>query len=396
MNFGLGCRPGNARVSSGAGRLKFIISCGSKKKSGFGFDEEEDDLHKQKKGFGFGDDEDKGLKKPGFGFDKEEKADIGHKKKGFGFDDEEEEENLNKKGFGFNQEKDIPDRFPSKKMDGSKKAESGIGILLNARTDGSGAIICELNGKNQYRVRKFVNGQWDILSFAGDNGWNRDKAIKNKSFNEMVVKCNNGIFDFYINSIFIFSFTDKKLTSGNIGVYANGNSSGKIDYIKIFAKNIATPSDTNLIKTESPYITPPSESSISDNEVVLLLKSKIDKQQKKITELTKEIEKCKLQKSGDTSLEKVNIELVKQNESLFIEKGKLEIELRQAKETITEYELLKKQLESNDNGDIILTLNNFINREKRKNQELQQKLILLQTENNQLKDSLKELQKEKK
>jgi hypothetical protein len=284
----------------------------------------------------------------------------------------------------------------SLKMDGSKKTESGIGILLNARTDGSGAIICELNGKNQYRVRKFVNGQWDILSFAGDNGWNRDKAIKNKSFNEMVVKCDNGIFDFYINSIFIFSFTDKKLTSGNIGVYANGNSSGKIDYIKIFAKNIATPSDTNLIKTESPYITPPSESSISDNEVVLLLKSKIDKQQKKITELTKEIEKCKLQKSGDTSLEKVNIELVKQNESLFIEKGKLEIELRQAKETIAEYELLKKQLESNDNGDIILTLNNFINREKRKNQELQQKLILLQTENNQLKDSLKELQKEKK
>ncbi|MFM9943829.1 MAG: hypothetical protein ACKVQB_01210, partial [Bacteroidia bacterium] len=289
------------------------------------------------------------------------------------------------------------------KTDASKKVESSIGILLNARTDGSGAIVCEMNSKNQYRVRKFLNGQWDILSFAGENGWNRDKAIKNKTYNEIMVKCENGIFDFYINSIFIFSFTDKKLASGNVGVFASEAGSGKIEYIRIFKEGTVTATTTPATaqtnvpdKTDPKTVVPPAETTAIDNEVVLLLKSKIDKQQKKITELTKEIEKCRMQKSGDTSLEIKNIELSQLNETLLIEKGKLEIELKAAKDKLAEYELLKKTLENDNNGDVILTLNDIINREKKRNQEMQTKVNLLEAENKQLMEMIKELQKGKK
>lgn len=277
------------------------------------------------------------------------------------------------------------------KPDASKKQENSIGLMINARSDGSGAIVCEMNGKSEYRVRKFLNGQWEILSYAGDNGWNKDKAIKKKSFNELMVRCDNGVFDFYINSVFIFSFTDKKLASGNVGVFANAGGAGKIDFIKIKKEESVTTSPD--VKPDNPTA---SEPTASDNEVVLLLKSKIDKQQKKITELTKDLEKCRLQKSGDTTLEIKNIELAQQNEKLLIEKGKLEIELRTAKETLAEYEVLKKTLESDSNGDVILTLNEIINREKKKNQELQLKVNSLQTENKQLTDIIKELQNEKK
>lgn len=283
------------------------------------------------------------------------------------------------------------------KPEGSKKQENSIGLMINARSDGSGAIVCEMNGKSQYRVRKFLNGQWEILSYAGDNGWNKDKAIKNKSYNELMVRCENGVFDFYINSVFIFSFTDKKFTSGNVGVFASAGGAGKIDFIKIKKEEIITTSPDD--KPDNPDSKPNSTSTQptgNDNEVVLLLKSKIDKQQKKISELNRDLEKCRLQKSGDTTLEIKNIELTQQNEKLLIEKGKLEIELRTAKEALAEYEVLKKTLESDSNGDVILTLNEIINREKRKNQELQLKVNSLQTENKQLTDIIKELQNEKK
>ena len=285
----------------------------------------------------------------------------------------------------------------SLKTDASKKTESCIGLMVNARQDGSGAVVSEINSKGQYRVRKFLNGQWDILSFAGENGWNRDKAIKKKGFNTITVKHENGIFDLYINSVFIFSFTDKKLTSGNVGIYVSAGTSGQVDLIKISKEGDSTSAVTSsVLQNGEPSIIPnpatPAET-IAENEVVLLLKSKIDKQQKKITDLTKEVERCRMQKSTDTSLEIKNIELTQLNETLLIEKGKLEIELRVAKEKLAEVEILKKTLENDNNGDVILTLNDIINREKKKNQDLQTKYNALQEENKQLMDIVKELQK---
>lgn len=280
----------------------------------------------------------------------------------------------------------------SLKTDASKQIESSIGVMLNTNADGTGAIVCEMNSKNQYRVRKFLNGQWDILSFAGDNGWNHDKAIKNKSFNVIRVNYENGIFDFYINSVFIFSFTDKKLVSGNVGFFVSANSSGKVDFIKI----VKDSADTSKVTPDAPILKPiliPVENTANDNEVVLLLKGKIDKQQKKIADLTKDLEKCTLKKNVDTTIELKNIELTQLNETLLIEKGKLEIDLKLAKEKLAEFEILKKALEDDDNGDIILSLNDIINREKKKNKELETKNNVLQEENKQLMEIIKGLQK---
>jgi hypothetical protein len=287
----------------------------------------------------------------------------------------------------------------SLKTDNTKKMESSIGVMINAKSDGSGAIVCELNSKNQYRVRKFLNGQWEILSFAGDNGWNNDEAIKRKAFNELDIKADNGVFDFYINSVFIFSFTDKKLVRGNVGIFASIEGAGKLEYLRIYTEGsgvkVSESTSTPTPKPEEKATPVVTESQVSDNEVVLLLKTKIDKQQKKIAELTKEYEKCRMDKSGDTSLEIKNIELTQLNETLLIEKGKLEIELRRAKEKLAEYELLKKSLEADENGDIVLKLNEIINREKMKNLELQQKINGLQIENQTLIESIKELKKSK-
>ena len=282
------------------------------------------------------------------------------------------------------------------KTDASKRMESSIGVMLNANPEGSGAVVCEINSKNQYRVRKFLNGQWEVLSFAGENGWNYDKALKNKAFNEFMIRHDNGMFDFYINDAFIFSFFERKLVSGNIGVFVGANSSGKVDHIKI-SKEINTSSvvatDPAKGKEEVPDNSEPTP---AENEVVLLLKGKIDKQQKRIAELTKEIERCRILKSTDTSMEIKNIELTQLNETLYIEKGKLEIELKLAKEKVAELEVLKKTLESDTNGDLVLTLNDIINREKKKNKELQNKNTALQNENQQLLNMIKDLQKTKK
>lgn len=286
------------------------------------------------------------------------------------------------------------------KTDASKSIENSLGLMLNATADGTGAIICEINSKGQYRVRKFNNGQWQILSFTGDNGWNRSKAIKTKSLNEITIISNSGIFDFYINSTFIFSFIEKKYTMGNIGIFAGKNSSGKVDFIKVLKKSLNTilPSQIDTTSTQTSDNKEkenPKSGKNEDNEVILLLKSKIDKQQKKITELTYSLERCRKQKSSDTTLEIKNIELSQMNETLMIEKGKLEIELKKAKDKLAELEILKKAIEDDKNGDIILSLNDIINREKKKNDELSKKLQDLKTENQQLLNIIKELKKEK-
>lgn len=285
----------------------------------------------------------------------------------------------------------------SLKTDASKSIENSLGLMLNATADGTGAIICEINSKGQYRVRKFSNGQWQILSFAGDNGWNKSKLIKPKSFNEITVINNSGIFDLYINSVFVFSFIEKKYLSGNIGFFAGKNSTGKVDFIKVLKKSLSLEKDISQNSETKKDFDNNKDKNVEkerkgeENEVILLLKSKIDKQQKKITELNTSLEKCRKQKSSDTTMEIKNIELTQLNETLMIEKGKLEIELKKAKDKLAELEILKKAIEDDKNGDIILTLNDIINREKKKNSELNQKNEDLKKENQQLMEIIKEL-----
>ncbi len=285
----------------------------------------------------------------------------------------------------------------SLKTDATKKTELSIGIMINARADGSGAIVCELNSKNQYRIRTFLNGQWDIVSHTGNNGWTSTKALVSKSFNELMIRCDNGVFDLWINSNFIVSFTDKNLRSGNVGVFISALGSGSIDHFKIMQEGMPflppplTPENFDTLKDNSLPKTV-----LSENEVVLLLKGKIDKQQKKINALTNDLERCKRQKSGDTTIELKHAELEKYNESVLIEKGKIEIALRNATDKLAEYELLKKSLENDNNGDLILSLNELLNREKLKNSDLQQKINVLKSENKKLLDSLKTPQNTKK
>lgn len=284
----------------------------------------------------------------------------------------------------------------SLKSEASKKKDAGLGIMLNAKADGSGAIVCEINSKNQYRIRSFLNGQWDIISFAGVNGWTSTKTLQSKSFNELKICCDKDVFDLWINSTFIVSFTCKNLASGNVGLFINALGVGSFDYVKILQEGmpILPPPLTSENFDTLKKIVP--NGGLNENEVVLLLKGKIDKQQKKINELSKDLERCKRQKSGDTSLELKHSELLKYNESMLIEKGKIEIALRNANDKLAEYELLKKSLENDNNGDIILSLNELLNREKLKLNELQLKTNALKVENKKLLDTLKTLQNTKK
>ncbi|MCC6721140.1 MAG: hypothetical protein IT243_02995 [Bacteroidia bacterium] len=283
----------------------------------------------------------------------------------------------------------------SLKADDSKSIQKSIGLLVNANPEGNSALVCEINSKNQYRIRQFSNGKWHIISNSGDNGWIKSKKIKSKSFNEITLNTSDGIFDFYINSHFIFSFVETKFKSGNIGFFVNKNSSGKFDYIKIFnSKTAMKINETAIENTDVISENKNKEFDSNDKEIILILKAKIDKQHKKISELNSQLEKCKTQNNTDTSLERKNIELTKQNEKLLIEKGKIEIELRKSKELLAEFEILKKTIEEDKNGDVILSLNEILNRERKKNEELTKAINELKEENKQLLNQLKDINKE--
>lgn len=273
------------------------------------------------------------------------------------------------------------------KIEVSMKADAGgsensLGIVFNARNDGTGAMVFEVNSKRQYRIRKFVNGQWESLTFSNGEGWLKSKLLKKKDFNVITLMGENGLFDLYINNAFVASYEDKILSRGNLGFFVNQKSSGRVDFIKIYKERTVVDTLTKRVEPKHK-----DEPAFTENEVIMLLKAKIDKQQKKIELLSSDLEKCNTLKSGDTSLPKKYSESVQLNETLLIEKGKLEVELKAAKETLEEYSMLKKNLEKENNGDIILKLSDIINREKQKNKDLEQEISSLRKENEELKKS---------
>ena len=90
---------------------------------------------------------------------------------------------------------------------------SSIGIIIKAQEDGKGALVLEINGKQEYRIKQLVGSKYEILSGNKNKGWIKNDNINIvNQYNEIEIRVENNIYevfinDFYINSIFISDYT---------------------------------------------------------------------------------------------------------------------------------------------------------------------------------------------
>ena len=261
----------------------------------------------------------------------------------------------------------------------TNKGASG-GVVMKAQKTGNGALILEINAKRQYRFKLIKNGAIKTLFGDKNNGWIKSKNLRSKGVNEIRIATEGNEYDIFFNNKFERSLIETSFRKGRLGFYAGPRST-------MIARLFIVKINGDLEEVQNPKkedIEEPVEKDDTYTELVKVFKTKIDKQQAEIEQLTEDLNICKANLSIDTaSASKVKV-LNKQNKELNAEVDRLENELNTARKRLTYLESMKEDIESQPNGDLILNLTELLSREKEKNKKLSK-------ENEQLRKEIGEL-----
>ena len=135
------------------------------------------------------------------------------------------------------------------KIGPSSDKRSSAGVLLKAQINGTGALVFEINRKGEYRVKELTYNQtYNYLTGKTNNeGWVRNKNIKEEgNFNAVEIRCNENIYDIYVNKNFITSVFNPTLSSGKMGILIGKDAKARIAYYYV---DIASTERNELIES---------------------------------------------------------------------------------------------------------------------------------------------------
>ena len=283
----------------------------------------------------------------------------------------------------------------------STKKNNQAGIVLNSSVDGRETLAIEINGKQEYRIRK-VNTKTTYLSgSASKYGWIKSKHInKNEIYNYIDIISNEGTYDLFINSKHLTTIKTSGLTSGNFGFVVGANSHAIIDYIYVFERVVLN-TNKNLIKPKADDIKPlVTKKNELKNESKNLIKGKntqtISTEKKNILEektnkiAALEAEKIELNKklTRINSLEKEN-KLLKEKLSI---KSPLDKELSASKTSVLELQAKEKEL--NSKLEYFKKKENDLARIKLENEDFKNSYIKMEGVNTKLNQEVNTLRKD--
>lgn len=118
-----------------------------------------------------------------------------------------------------------------------KSKTSTVGILFLTQLGGRGGFLLEINKKKRFKITDIGNNT--IITFQGDEGWIKSKAIDGiKRNNTIEVKAFRGKFDIYFNNIYTYSFINDSYNRGDFGAYIGSFSEAKIIYYNVYELEI--------------------------------------------------------------------------------------------------------------------------------------------------------------
>jgi hypothetical protein len=167
-------------------------------------------------------------------------------------------------------------------FDGTNKSESA-GLVLMAQADGNSSLLIEVNKKRQYRVMCASVGSLKPIS-PGKDGWNKFSSGFSKSACRIDVYTYQRVYDLFINGNFVQSFTEIELSKGRIGLFIGANSKVNFDNLYVSGE----PGFQDLVDGKKNQIS--EEATLTG--IIVLLKEKINWNEKMIDELNLKLKVC--------------------------------------------------------------------------------------------------------
>ncbi len=215
-------------------------------------------------------------------------------------------------------------------FDGKGASDQAAGLVMQAQSDGSGAVIVEVNRKKQFRIRRASSHRIMPVN-EPIKGWRKpNKKIKGETIT-LTVKTNDKVYDLYINEVYTYSFTEIEFSKGWIGLYVGPDT--RVIYKKLTVK---VDDESTSLPSELTHF-PDDRKSL--HLQVSRLKEVIQKKDLRIAELEGQLK-------DQTGLNyKADSVLLKQSQEAVARVDELEIELEKASEDKLklEKELLKLQ-----------------------------------------------------
>ena len=121
---------------------------------------------------------------------------------------------------------------------GPSNKKTSVGIILKAQQDGKRAIIFEINKKREYRIKQLLRNTYKTLSGSSKNkGWVKDKTINGvDEHNFIEIRTENNIYDVYVNSDYLTTFSFSDYTRGSCGIIISPETKARIAYYYINTK----------------------------------------------------------------------------------------------------------------------------------------------------------------
>ncbi len=180
-------------------------------------------------------------------------------------------------------------------------------LLLWPRKKSTGALVIEVNQKQELRIMKYTNNTFRNLSIGSETGWLKIKSLNTEGDNRIVIKSLDRLYDIYINGVFVRTFTELEYQQGQIGFYIGPESKAAINEVKVLTDEAASgdnpeTSVTTPINNNTPTETAPmSKGDKALTDVILQLRAQNNNQKKDIAGLTRQLETCQKKNFADST-----------------------------------------------------------------------------------------------
>ena len=260
----------------------------------------------------------------------------------------------------------------------SKNNNASLGIILKAQENGNGAIIFEINRKNQYRIKKYSDKKYDILS--GDkknNGWIKNSIINEGDKKNIIeIRSEKNLYEIYINRNYITSFFIDDFNKGYSGIIITPLTKARIDYFYLNT-------DENKYANLNPNLEYQSNLKINNLNAVIIekndslklfkknnlqLSNKLDSVNKKIINIDNDLKKVSSLNKEITNLNKLLKRSQEKNLKAENENIELTNQILSKSNTIKEKDKLINKLDKS-----IELVESKLNKEKSKLQKLKEK-----------------------
>jgi hypothetical protein len=261
----------------------------------------------------------------------------------------------------------------------NKVKHSSAGIVFMADKLNSSGLMVEVNQNRSYRiVRVFPDGQVPISK--GKKGWVKNASAISKTYNEIVLKAHDRVYDLYINQKFVTTFTDVELTQGQFGIHIGAGSRAAFHYYNVMGEEKIQTAPNEKQENNS-------VEDIALTQVIVKLKNELNAKNKEIEEQKKQIrlltanqQNAQSQTVQDTALIRKYRELNTQVSGLEMDNDILKKELLKTKAEAKRLQKFKEEVQSQQSGDIVISLSNLVAQQKEKISALEEKNKLLQQE----------------